>query len=215
MQNLRTYFTAALVGAIGFSAVAAAQTPAPGTLTPPTIAVVDVNRVLAESSAGRSIQSQLEVESRKFRDQVTKLQDELKTAENELLRQRSVMSPEAVNEKGQELQRKRVEDEHIVQERQEALGKGQKDAIDVVGDNMKDIIQQLAVERHIGMVLSRNAVLSMADKNMDITDDVVQRLNTKLPTVTVTVAAPGAVAPAPAAPKAAATPAPAKAPAKK
>jgi hypothetical protein len=109
-----------------------------------------------------------------------------------------------------------VEDEHIVQERQEALSKAQKDAIDVVGDNIKDIVQQLAAERHIGMVLGRNAVLSMADKNTDITDDVVQRLNTKLPAVTVTVAAPGATPAASAAPKTTAAPAAAaKAPAKK
>jgi hypothetical protein len=52
----------------------------------------------------------------------------------------------------------------------------------------------------------------MADKNMDITDDVVQRLNTKLPSVTVTIPAPGSTASAEA-PAAAA--APEKAPAKK
>ena len=35
---------------------------------------------------------------------------------------------------------------------------------------------------------------TIADKNIDITDDVIQRLNTKLPSVTVTVPAPGAMA---------------------
>ena len=213
MQNLRTFFTAALVGAVGFSTIAAAQTPA-AALTPPTVAVVDQQRVLVESAAGRSIQAQLEVESRKFRDQYTRLEDELKTAENDIVRQRSVMSPEAMNEKQQELQRKRAEDQRIIQERQEALSKGQKDAVDVVGDNMRDIIQQISGERHIGMVLNKGVVLSMADKNMDITDDVVQRLNTKLPSVAVTVAPPGSVA-APASKAATPAPAAAKAPAKK
>ena len=214
MQNLRTVFTAALVGAVGFSAIAAAQTPA-AALTPPTVAVVDQQRVLVESAAGRSIQAQLEVESRKFRDQYTRLEDELKTAENDIVRQRAVLSPEAMNEKQQELQRKRAEDQRIIQERQEALTKGQKDAVDVVGDNMRDIIQQISAERHIGMVLNKGVVLSMADKNMDITDDVVQRLNTKLPSVAVTVAPPGSVA-APASKAAAPAPAAAaKAPAKK
>ena len=34
----------------------------------------------------------------------------------------------------------------------------------------------------------------MADKNMDITDDVIQRLNTKLPSVTVTIPSPNSAA---------------------
>jgi len=56
---------------------------------------------------------------------------------------------------------------------------------------MRDIVQQIAAERRIGMVVNKQAVIAMADKNMDITDDVIQRLNTKLPTVAVTIPAPG------------------------
>jgi len=48
-------------------------------------------------AAGRSIQTQLEGERRKIRDQVSKLDEELKTGENELRRQRSVMSPPSQN----------------------------------------------------------------------------------------------------------------------
>jgi hypothetical protein len=86
----------------------------------------------------------------------------------------------------------------------------------VVLDNMRDIVQTLSAERHVGMVVRKEIVLSMSDKNMDITDDVIQRLNTKLPTVTVTIPAPGAMAaePQPADGAPAAATAPAKAPAK-
>ncbi len=75
---------------------------------------------------------------------------------------------------------------------------------------MRDVVQQLATERHIGLVLRKELAISMTDKNMDITDDVIQRLNTKLPSVTVTVAATGSSAAQPAA-----APAASKAPAKK
>jgi len=118
-----------------------------------------------------------------------------------------------VSEQQQALQRKQADAQRVVQERQEAFQKGESDAVNVIGDNMRDIVQQLAAERHIGMVLRKELVISMADKNMDITDDVVQRLNTKLPSVTVTIPQPGqtpapaptAAAPAPAAPAAAPT----------
>jgi Skp family chaperone for outer membrane proteins len=212
--------SAALLGALSVFPSAFAQTPAAApvagpALVPPTIAVVDMQRVLVESSAGKSIQSQLEVERRKIRDQITKMDDELKNAQNQFLRQRSVMSPEAAGEQQQALQRKQAEAQRVVQERQEAFQRGEGDAVNVVGDNMRDIVQQLATERHIGMVVNKQAVISMADKNMDITDDVVQRLNTKLPSVTVTIPAPGAAAEAPAAAQAPAAAATAPAPKKK
>lgn len=201
MRSYRLLFSVAILSATtalssGFAqtpaAAPAAAAPAGPALVPPTVAIVDMQRVLRDSSAGKSIQSQLEVESRKFRDQVTKLQDEIKTGENDLRRQRAVMAEAAFNEAAQALQRRQADAQRTVQERQEALQKGESDAVNVVADNMKDVVQQLASERHISMVVSKQAVISFVDKNMDITDDIVQRLNTKLPSVTVTIPAPGA-----------------------
>jgi len=217
MRYSKSILGLAFAGAMAAVPAAIAQTPAPApaaapagaTLAPPTVAVVDMQRVLLESAAGRSIQTQLEGERRKIRDQVAKLDDELKATENEIKRQRSVMAPDAVNQQVQGFQRKQADAQRVVQERQEAFTKGQNDAVNVVGDNMRDIVQQLAAERHIGLIVRKEVVLSMADKNMDITDDVIQRLNTKLPTVTVTIPAPGTAAAQPATPAAQAPAAPA------
>jgi outer membrane protein len=220
MRRNSFVFGVALVGALIALPSAFAQTPAAAPaaapvvagppLTPPTVAVVDMQRVLVESAAGKSIQSQLDTERRKIRDQITRMQDELKSAQNQFIRTRSVMAPEAAQEQQQQLQRKEADAQRTLQDRQEAFQKGESDAVNVVTDNMRDIVQQIAAERHIGMVVRKELVISMADKNMDITDDVVGRLNTKLPTVTVTIPAPGSVpaaapeagpgAPAPAAP---------------
>jgi Skp family chaperone for outer membrane proteins len=184
-------FAALSTAAYAQSAPAPAAAPVGPTLTAPSIAIVDVQRVLGESAAGKSIQAQLETEGRKIRDQITKLDDELKNGENELKRQRSVMSADAFNEQAQGLQRRQAEAQRTVQDRRDAFTKGQNDAVNVVGDNIRDIVQQLAAERHIGMVLRKEVVMSIADKNMDVTDDVIHRLNEKLPSVVVTVASPG------------------------
>jgi outer membrane protein len=199
MRSCKMVLGLALAGAVTILSSAIAQTPAaapaPGpALVPPTVAVVDMQRVLVESAAGRSIQTQLDGERRKIRDQVTKLDDEIKAAENDFRRQRAVMAPDAQNQQIQSLQAKQADAQRVVQDRQEAFQKGQNDAVNVVGDNMRDIVQQLATERHIGVVVRKEVIISMSDKNMDITDDVIQRLNTKLPSVTVTIPAPGSTA---------------------
>ncbi len=213
MRKFVSLFGVALLSVVALAPRVQAQTPtaAPAAppagpaLTAPTVAVVDVQRVLAESQAGKSIQAQLETEGRKIRDQIQHLDDELKAAENEVRRQQVVASPEARNEQMQALQRKQADAQRVVQDRRDAFNKGQQDAFNVVGDNLRDIVQQLAAERRIGLVLRKDVVMTISDKNMDITDDVIQRLNTKLPTVTVTVAGAGAQA-------AATTPAQAPAP---
>jgi Skp family chaperone for outer membrane proteins len=193
----------ALLVGVAFVPVAPAQVPAAApppagpTLTPPTIALVDMQRVVLESAAGRNIQSQLDTERRKIRDQLARLDEELKNGENELRRQRSVLSQDALNEQYQALQRKQADAQRIQQDRQEAFQKGQNDAVNVVLDNMRDIVQQLAAERRITLVLRKEVAITMSDKNMDITDDVIQRLNTKLPSVTVTIPAPGSASAGP------------------
>jgi outer membrane protein len=193
MRSFHSIFGLALMGAVALASAASAQTQAAGpALTAPTIAIVDMQRVVVESAAGRSIQTQLDTERRKIRDQLSKLEDELKAGDNELRRQRPILQPDAFNEQVQALQRKQADYQRLAQERQEAFAKGQNDAVNVVVDNVRDIVQQIASERHIGLVLQKQVVISMTDKNMDVTDDVIQRLNTKLPTVTVSVAPPGA-----------------------
>ena len=226
MRSLHSILGLALLGVATFAAGASAQTPAAApavaagpALAPPSIALVDMQKVIVESAAGRSIQAQLDTERRKIRDQLSKLEEDLKAGDNELRRQRPILQQEAFNEQVQALQRKQADYQRMAQERQEAFAKGQNDAVNVVVDNVRDIVQQIAAERRIGLVLQKQIVIAVSDKNMDITDDVIGRLNTKLPTVTVTIAPPGAAnAPAaaagPAAAPAAAAPAKQAAPAK-
>ncbi|HLG85771.1 MAG TPA: OmpH family outer membrane protein [Alphaproteobacteria bacterium] len=197
MRSFISVLGLALAGTLALGSGAFAQTPAAApaaapALVAPTIGIVDLQKIMQESAAGRSIQGQLETEARKIRDQLTKVGEELKTAENDLKRQRPVLQPDAFQERSQDLQRRYANAQQLQQERQEAFAKATNDARNVVVDNVLSIVQQLAAERRIGLVLQRQAVLTLSDKNMDITDDVIQRLNTKLPSVTVTVAPPGA-----------------------
>jgi outer membrane protein len=206
-------FVGATAMCVGLCASASfAQTPAaPAPVgAPPTVGLVDMQRVAVESAAGKSMQAQVDVERRKLRDQAQKYQEEINTKENEVKRQRSILQQDALNELIQGVQRSAADAQRIMQERQEALAKAQNDAGNVILDNMRDIVQQVAAERHIGLVLRKEIVLSVADKNMDITDDVIQRLNVKLPSVTVTVENAGSGASAPTAPTKPVAPAAAK-----
>ena len=127
MRRNSFVFGVAFIGALTVLPSAFAQTPAAAPaaapvvagppLTPPTVAVVDMQRVLVESAAGKSIQSQLDTERRKIRDQITRMQDELKSQQNQFIRTRSVMAPEAAQEQQQQLQRKEADAQRTLQDR--------------------------------------------------------------------------------------------------
>jgi outer membrane protein len=225
MRSFPAILGLALIGAVvstssGFAqnapaAPAAAPIAAGPVLTAPTVALVDIQRVVADSAAGKNMLSQLDTERKKIREQLARMDEDFKNQENELRRQRSILSQDALNEQAQGLQRKQADYQRIAQERQEAFSKAANDAQSVIFDNMRDVVQQISAERRIGLVVRKDVVMAMTDKNMDITDDVIQRLNSKLPTVTVTVPAAGATPPAAPAAAPATAAAPAKAPVKK
>jgi Skp family chaperone for outer membrane proteins len=174
--------------------------------------VVDMNRVIQESNAGRSIQKQIEEHAKALQADVQKIEDELKGKDAELRRQRTILSQQAFEEQRQAVERRVNEAQRTVQEKQGALQKAQNDAVGVLLDNAREIISTLAAEKKAQLVLSRQQILLLANNDLETTNIVVERLNAKLPNVTVTVPTTAAAlaAPAPAAPAAAAAKPPAK-----
>ena len=53
-------------------------------------------------------------------------------------------------------------------------------------ENVKPILEDLSKELGVTVILEKNSVLLSAN-NMDITDDVIKKLNKKLPKINVTL----------------------------
>jgi hypothetical protein len=74
-------------------------------------------------------------------------------------------------------------------------------------DNMLSVVSEIAVERKATLVLPKDAVL-LVDKSLDVSQETLQKVDQKLPTVPVKIVAPPAPGHNPA--QAAATTTPAK-----
>lgn len=202
---------AGTIPALAQTAPAAAPAAATAPLAPPTVMIVDMTRVIQESAAGKSIQRQIEEHAKVLQADVQKIEDELKGKDAELRRQRTILSQQAFEEQRQAVERRVNEAQRTLQEKQGALQKAQNDAVGVLLDNAREIISTLAGEKKAQVVLSRQQILFLANNDLETTNTVLERLNAKLPNVTVTVpATAAAAAPAAAAPAAPAKAAPAK-----
>lgn len=150
------------------------------------IGVVDVQKILREASATRAIRPQLDRLKNSYQAQFKKEEDELRAADQDLERQRAILSPEAFNEKRVDFQKRANELQRKVQDARQLLDQSLGKAMGVVQDQLRAVLIQVRNEHKLQLILFRSAVIAM-EPRFDITDEVLKRLNQKLPTVKVSV----------------------------
>ncbi len=162
------------------------------------IAVIDVQRILQESRAARSVQKQLETQRAKFQAEISGREKELNDADNELKELRNTNKDgDAVTEKEQQLRQRFMEMERDVQTKRHALDEGFTKSMGVVRDNLLGVVDSLAQAKGLQAVLLKQQAL-WYEPTLDITDEVLTRLNAKITDVPVKIDLSGAaVAPTP------------------
>ena len=161
----------------------------------PVIAVLDIEKILQQSAASKSMRPQIEKIRNDYRNSVTEQEGALKQAEQDLSQQRTIVSPEVFAQKRREFDDRFRQAQIDVQERKRVIDEALGKAIEKIRGSTEEIAKELASERKIDIILPRGAVF-LAVQNLDITNEIMKRLDTKLPTVAI--AMPGSQPAAPA-----------------
>ncbi len=181
-----------LAAALG-AAVVAATTTFAGAQEIPTakIAVLDTQKILRNSSAAAGIRDQVKQQREIYQDEFARQERELRAAEEELTRQRTILSSEAFAQKRREFAARVAAVERGVETRKRELDQAYGTGIKPVERALAGIITELAKERGFNLVLSRTRVQSLVlyvDSALYISDEVLLRLNKRLPSVKVPLA---------------------------
>lgn len=148
------------------------------------LAVLDVQKILRDSSAVKNIREQVTEYGSTFEIEVEKKRNEIRSANQELTRQRTILSPDAFAEKRRLFEEKVVGVQRLVQQRQRELDASRNKAMAEVNKAYTEIVAQLAAERNLAVILRKiQTVFTIV--NMDVTENVLSRLNKKLPTVKI------------------------------
>jgi outer membrane protein len=170
-----------LISASGFAAGAASP---PTAAQAAAIIVVDSHRVLAESKAGKAIYTQMQAKATAYDKSFAQEEQELASVQQELQRQQSILAQDAFAQKARDFEQRVNEARRKVQASKIELSQGQNEAEKTVMKAVLQILNELAKERNANLVLDK-AVVVMFDNNYDVTDEVIKRLDEKLPTMTV------------------------------
>ena len=145
------------------------------------VAVMDVQRILSQSKAAKSIQEQLQTKQEDIRTEISAKERDLADAQKELKESVS-LSDEELDKKKHEFEKMLLETRKLVQTRQRALEKSANEALAELKAESLKIVSDLSDENGYDIVVSQQNVI-LADKSLDITDTVLKRLDGSLKTI--------------------------------
>ena len=148
------------------------------------LGVLDVQAILREAAAVKDIRGQITKYGTDFEKEIEKKRVDLRKANQELARQRTILSPEAFAEKRREFEQQVVKVQRLVQKRQRELDKSRKIAMDTVNKAYIEIVAKLADERNLAMIIRKNQT-AYSVATLDLTKTVLDLLNNKLPKVKI------------------------------
>lgn len=148
------------------------------------IAVVNIQQIMKDSTAAKSVREQLENKQKAYQAEITKKEEALKAEDKELGKQRSVLSKEAFEKKAAAFRKKATNMQKDVQSRKAMLDKGFQTALTDIQQAVTSIIADLAKEKGFQVAVPTSQIL-YADPATDISDDVLKQLNKKLPDLKV------------------------------
>lgn len=173
-----------LLGVLAALCSLAATAPHAQELPGTVAAIVDFQRIMNDSRAARSINDQIDGRRRAFLDELSREEQRLLEVDQQLARQRNVLSAEAFALRRREFEREVQEVQRLSQERRRQLEAARNAALGDVRKVVVEVMGELASGRGFNLVLPSSAVLLFSPE-IDLTVEVMERLDKRLPNVAV------------------------------
>ena len=174
------------VGLIFFLTLLAPNTYANENYPNTSIAIVDLNLILSESKSAKDATNQFETIQKNTEDEIIASDKEMLEERNKLIEQQSVIAPEAFELKAKDYEKKlqnyQVEKQNKLRKLEGVLQSARNEIL----ENVKPILEELSKELGVTVILEKNSVLLSAT-NMDITENVIKKLNKELPKIKVSL----------------------------
>ncbi len=154
-----------------------------------SIAVVNIQQIMKDSTAAKTVREQLESKQKSFQATITKKEEELQKEDQELGKQKSVLSKDAFEQKARAFRTKATDVQKDVQLKKATLDGAFEHSLNDIQKVVTEIIADIAKEKGFTIAVPTSQIL-YADKNLDISAEVLDRLNKKLPKLDVKFDAP-------------------------
>jgi len=150
-----------------------------------TIAVIDVQAISRKATAMKSIQKQLESLRASYQGQISKEQDVLRKAEKEIGAVRDELPKEELAKRSKKFAQQAAELQSRVGKSKRNLERAYTDATRKFQAELVKQVSEYAESKKIDIVMRRSQVF-LAEKALDITPIILERVNKAIPDIKVT-----------------------------
>ena len=150
------------------------------------IGLLDINRIIGESSAAKDANTQVAKFKGEFQAEIQKQETKLRDLNNKLIEQQKTLSEADFEKKKKEFDGKVANLQKTVMARDQELQQAAQDSMETVRNSVMEISEKIRTERGFSMVIPSSFAVAH-DKSLDITDDVITSLNKKLPKLKVNI----------------------------
>ncbi len=157
----------------------AAFTTVPAQAAGSKVAVINIQKVLVESEAGKKAKSKVEKRMEELKAGFKKDEDALIALQKEIEKKSSAWSEDKRKEKAREFQKKRLSLGEKQEDANLEMKKLQEKSLTPIMKKLEVIVTEVAKAKGYTVVLPRNGVLYF-DKTDDITADTTKALNAKM-----------------------------------
>ena len=172
--------------AAGVAAAISAQTaaPAPGPATsgsaPAGVAIIDAQRLALESAPGKEAYGRLQKLAAQKKDDLDKVEKEARDLVQKLSDQGSSMPADKLEALQKQADDKQKTWKRMQEDSQKDLQEAERKEMAALENRIGPIVKEYFRERHYSLVLDTRAGILYADEAINVTDDVLKRINTSV-----------------------------------
>ncbi len=146
------------------------------------LAYIDSNEVIAQAPGAAEAQATFEREMARWRSEAQALADSLQAMITSYEQQQVMLSPEARQQRQEEIQRKRLEYQQRAVDLDQVAQRRQQELVAPIYEKVTRVLVDLRAEQEYTMIFDAAAgALIAADTTLDITDLVITRLQAAEP----------------------------------
>ncbi len=170
-------------------AVAALALPALAQNAPARVAVIDVQKVLSQSTAGKAAYDKLRKVQEERVEKAKQMDEEMRKLDSEISTKRISLSEDKLADMQKQLADKRIAIQRYAQDADREIGEARDRELQALEARIKPIIDGIGKEMGLAAIFNKfESGLVYASDAIDITDTVIKRFNEANP------AAPAAAA---------------------
>ena len=168
---MKKFLVSMAVAALALPALAQSSAPA-------RVAVIDVNKVLSTSAAGKAAAAKLKQLQDQKMAQGQKMDDEIKALDNEINTKKISLSEEKLTDMQKNLSDKKIAMQRFAQDADRELGEARDRVMQELNTKIMPVVDQIGKEMGLAAIFNKyESGLIYASDAIDITDVVVKRFN--------------------------------------